>query len=311
MRAQVASQGRNLGDRPPYGYRLVDAGPHPNKAHARWGRRALRLDPDPATAPHVEWMFAQRLAGRSITAIARELNERGVPCPSQVDIERNRHRTGRAWIWQTVAAILANPRYTGRQTWNRQRTDTGSLDATDDVLGRAEARRWNSLQDWVVSEQVAHPPLVSEADFVAAQAIYATPTPADGSMRGFALTGLLFCQLCGRRLCGHWVHSRAGYRCRHGHTSAQVAEQDRRRNVYVRQDQVLMFLATHVPQLRQLDDERRLVLAAFQSVHELTVVCTNYTWRMEIDGITVFDGWPPQLPRREIPRQPRRSQMPT
>jgi hypothetical protein len=65
------------------------------------------------------------------------------------------------------------------------------------------------------------------------------------------LTGMLFCQLCGRRLCGHWVHGRAGYRCRHGHTSAQVAEQDRRRNVYVRQDQVLMFLAAHVPQLRQ------------------------------------------------------------
>ncbi|GFJ87834.1 recombinase family protein [Phytohabitans rumicis] len=137
MRAQVEGQGRNLGGRPPYGYRLVDAGPHPNRAHARWGRRALRLDPDPATAPHVAWMFAQRLAGRSITAIARDLNERGVPCPSQVDAERNRHRSGRAWIWQTVAAILANPRYTGRQTWNRQRTDSGpSTPPTTSWAGR-------------------------------------------------------------------------------------------------------------------------------------------------------------------------------
>jgi len=152
MRAQVAGQGRNLGGRPPYGYRLVDAGPHPNKAHARWGRRAMRLDPDPATAPHVEWMFAQRLAGWSITAIARDLNERGIPCPSRADAERNPHRSGRAWIWQTVAAILANPRYTGRQSWNRQRTDTGPLDSADDVLGRAEARRWNIAQDWVTSE---------------------------------------------------------------------------------------------------------------------------------------------------------------
>jgi hypothetical protein len=31
--------------------RLADAGPHPNKAHAAWGRRAHRLEPDPATAP--------------------------------------------------------------------------------------------------------------------------------------------------------------------------------------------------------------------------------------------------------------------
>ena len=51
MAAQTREQGRYLGGRPPYGYRLADAGPHPNKAHAAWGRRAHRLDPDPATAP--------------------------------------------------------------------------------------------------------------------------------------------------------------------------------------------------------------------------------------------------------------------
>lgn len=37
MRAQVCTQGRFLGGRPPYGYRLVDAGPHPNSVHAGWG----------------------------------------------------------------------------------------------------------------------------------------------------------------------------------------------------------------------------------------------------------------------------------
>jgi site-specific DNA recombinase len=62
MAAQTR-QGRYLGGRPPYGYRLADAGPHPNKAHAAWGRRAHRLEPDPHTAHVVSWMFAQRLAG--------------------------------------------------------------------------------------------------------------------------------------------------------------------------------------------------------------------------------------------------------
>jgi site-specific DNA recombinase len=62
MATQTREQGRYLGGRPPYGYRLADAGPHPNKAHAAWGRRAHRLEPDPATAPVVAWMFAQRLA---------------------------------------------------------------------------------------------------------------------------------------------------------------------------------------------------------------------------------------------------------
>jgi len=40
MATQTREQGRYLGGRPPYGYRLADAGPHPNKAHAAWGRRA-------------------------------------------------------------------------------------------------------------------------------------------------------------------------------------------------------------------------------------------------------------------------------
>jgi site-specific DNA recombinase len=56
MRAQTELQGRHLGGRPPYGYRLVDAGPHPNRADARWGRRLHRLEPDLATAPHVRWI---------------------------------------------------------------------------------------------------------------------------------------------------------------------------------------------------------------------------------------------------------------
>ena len=65
MAVQTREQGRYLGGRPPYGYRLGDAGPHPNKAHAAWGRRAHRLEPDPETAHVVRWIFAQRLAGHS------------------------------------------------------------------------------------------------------------------------------------------------------------------------------------------------------------------------------------------------------
>jgi hypothetical protein len=78
MAAQTLEQGRYLGGRPPYGYRLADAGPHPNKAHAAWGRRAHKLEPDPVTAPVVSWMFGQRLAGHSAARITRALNDAGV-----------------------------------------------------------------------------------------------------------------------------------------------------------------------------------------------------------------------------------------
>jgi site-specific DNA recombinase len=148
MQAQVVEQGRYLGGRPPYGYRLIDAGPHPNTAHARWGRRLQRLEPDPSTARHVRWIFAQRLAGHSTSRIAHDLNARGVQCPSSADPARNRHRRGAGWTLRTVATILANPRYTGRQVWNRQRTDHDST-----VSGRKRAgQKWNQPQDWMISK---------------------------------------------------------------------------------------------------------------------------------------------------------------
>ena len=94
MAAQTRDQGRYLGGRPPYGYRLGDAGPHPNKAHAAWGRRARKLEPNPQTAHVVRWIFAQRLAGHSVARIARALNEAGIPRPSASDPGRNLHRPG-------------------------------------------------------------------------------------------------------------------------------------------------------------------------------------------------------------------------
>jgi site-specific DNA recombinase len=86
MAVQAREQGRYLGGRPPYGYRLGDAGPHPNKAHAAWGRRAHRLEPDPETAHVVRWTFTQRLAGHSTARIARALNDAGVPLPGACQI---------------------------------------------------------------------------------------------------------------------------------------------------------------------------------------------------------------------------------
>src|SRR5260370_2055411 len=58
MATQTREQGRYLGGRPPYGYRLAGAGPHPNKAHAAWGRRAPPPEPHPRPAPPGPAIFA-------------------------------------------------------------------------------------------------------------------------------------------------------------------------------------------------------------------------------------------------------------
>jgi DNA invertase Pin-like site-specific DNA recombinase len=246
MTAQARDQSRHLGGRPPYGYRLVDAGPHPNAIHARWGRRLHQLDPDPVTAPHVRWIFAQRLTGSSAAAIARALNERGVPCPSSHDPTRNPHRRGDAWTLRTVAEILANPRYTGRQVWNRHRTDHHESVPGDKRTGRPQRHLPNPKDEWVISRRPAHPPLVSEQDFVAVQAITAIPRPDTDETRTYLLVGLLRCGLCGRLLDSHWVYRRPGYRCRHGHTSAHGSKVERPKNIYVRQDTAIAYAAAQL-----------------------------------------------------------------
>jgi DNA invertase Pin-like site-specific DNA recombinase len=249
MAVQVREQGRYLGGRPPYGYRLGDAGPHPNKAHAAWGRRARRLEPAPETAPTVRWIFAQRLAGHSVARIARALNEAGIPCPSAADPGRNPHRPGTRWTLGTVTTILANPRYTGRQVWNRQRTDRDLADPADVSLGHKDVQRWNLPDGWVISNRPAHPALVSEDDFVAAQDVSAARGPAPRGdvgipeRRRYLLAGLLVCGWCGRRMESAWSNGRPAYRCRHGHSSASAPDPERRKTAYVREDRILPHLA--------------------------------------------------------------------
>jgi hypothetical protein len=243
MATQTLEQGRYLGGRPPYGYRLADAGPHPNKAHAAWGRRAHKLEPDPDTAPVVAWMFAQRLAGHSAARITRALNDAGVPCPSAADPGRNPHRAGAGWTLRTVAAILANPRYTGRQVWNRQPSQAVLVDPADTGLGHRQVQRWNLPEGWVISRHPAHVALVSEADVIAAQDITAPRGPAGSAVRRYLLAGLLACGTCGRRLESAWSNGRPAYRCRHGHTSAASPDPTRPKSAYVREDQILPHLA--------------------------------------------------------------------
>jgi site-specific DNA recombinase len=245
MAVQTREQGRYLGGRPPYGYRLADAGPHPNRAHAAWGRRAHRLDPDPATAPTVRWIFAQRLAGHSVARIARALNEAGVPCPSAADPGRNTHRSGAGWSLGAVTTILENPRYTGRQVWNRQRTDTELVDPANVTLGHKSVPRWNLPDGWVISSRPAHPALVSEDDFIDAQDINASRGPVPKSepvVRRYLLAGLLACGLCGRRMESAWSNGKPAYRCRHGRTSAMALDPARPKNTYIREDKLLPHL---------------------------------------------------------------------
>jgi hypothetical protein len=142
-----------------------------------------------------------------------------------------------------VAAILANPRYTGRQVWNRQRTDFDLADPANTGLGHRQVQRWNLPEGWVISKHPAHAALVSEADFITAQQQTAQRGPAGQAVRRYLLAGLLACGRCGRRLESAWSNGSPAYRCRHGRTSAIRPEPGRPGNTYVREDQILPHLA--------------------------------------------------------------------
>jgi Recombinase len=55
--------------------------------------------------------------------------------PAWSAARRNPHRTGTGWTLGTVTTILQNPRYTGHQVWNRQRTDKDLANPADVSLG--------------------------------------------------------------------------------------------------------------------------------------------------------------------------------
>ena len=246
MTAQAA-QGRFLGGRPPYGYRLADAGPHPNPGKAANGQRAHHLAPDPVTAPIVQRIYDEYIAGAGLYRIAEGLTRDGVPCPSAADPERNRHRSGVAWSKVAVRTILRNPRYTGRQVWNRQRRDEVLIDVEDVALGHASKLRWNHESEWVWSDELAHEPIIDPETFARAQAHVQAGSNREvrrtsRRVNPYLLRGLVTCGLCGRRMQGSTSHGTARYRCKLAAEYALANKIDHPKALYVKERPVIEAL---------------------------------------------------------------------
>lgn len=135
--------------------------------------------------------------------------------------------------------------------------------------------RWNRAADWVISTRMAHPALVNEVDFIAAQAIRADRPTADGTTRTYLLAGLVTCCYCGRRMDAHWVNGRPGYRCRHGHTGPRTEHTPA--TLYLREDHLITRIshALHMP----VAASPSRVAAQLRARH-MMIVCTA-------DGVSV------------------------
>jgi site-specific DNA recombinase len=311
MAAQAKVEGRFLGGRPPYGYLIIDVGPHPNPAKAADGKRLHALAPDPQTAHVVRRIFAEYLAGRGLKAIAEGLTADDIPSPSAYDPGRNKHRCGIAWSWSAVGAILANPRYTGRQVWNRQPKSEVLIDVNDVGLGHTTKQTWNDPDKWVWSDQRVHEPLIDDETFRGAQGLRRAKDANDErsprrTPRPYALRGIVRCGICGRKMQGSWNHDRPHYRCTFLSQYAATNKVNHPPAVYVREDQLLpeldvwlsgLFSRQALPQtVRELEaaqgDEPRPNEAAQREIAECDARLRQHRAALEAGADPVIvTGW--------------------
>ena len=150
------------------------------------GQRLRRLEPDPVAAPVVQRIFAEFIAGRGLYAIAEGLTRDGIPSPVRARPGAQPAPARQRWRWSKAAvrAILQNPRYTGRQVWNRQRTRRGAPRRRG-RRARPRDRRCagTTTSQWVWSEHQTHPAII-DCDDVRRGAGHLRRRTAAGSPQG-------------------------------------------------------------------------------------------------------------------------------
>jgi site-specific DNA recombinase len=187
---------RGVQGRTPYGYMRV---------MSEDGRQAIRLEPDPKTAPVVRRMYEERLSGRTWQQIAEGLNADAIPPPG----------SSKQWSYQTVAHMLGSEAHlgicsSGPPTKPRINKRTGKPVKRIAKLTPADVA--------ALRKEKAFPPLV-ERD-VWEQVVAMKQAVAVRSASACLLTGVLRCGSCGGRMVRHHDSKRnfRSYRCQRHYT---------------------------------------------------------------------------------------------
>jgi site-specific DNA recombinase len=177
----------------PYGY-LEERTAHPNPMKRNMGATRARLVPDPERGPWVTRMFQWRVYEQlDCNGIARRLVEIGAPPP----------RSGGAWGYQSVYAILRNPKYTGRVVLGRTKNTGPSRKAGEKWITAVPREHWTWAADG--NEHLA---LVSMELWEQAQEIgrrrgrVADHTAPPAGRNLYPLRSRITCAQCHRRMCG-------------------------------------------------------------------------------------------------------------
>ncbi|MFF2618554.1 recombinase family protein [Kitasatospora sp. NPDC058046] len=154
---QHAIQGWNHGS-PPYPY-VAEIDPDaPEPRSGRFGVQRLKKK----LAPHPD---SRRFdASRELCRLRREEHLKGADIIAVLASEPNRYPIDGEWTHSLVEGLIANPKLTGYQVYNRKAKRTG----------RPGFSRLNPVSEWVWSPGVVHKPVVSLQEWREAQVVTAS-----------------------------------------------------------------------------------------------------------------------------------------
>ncbi|WP_159619869.1 recombinase family protein [Arthrobacter zhaoguopingii] len=181
-KASRRAEGSWLGGSPPYGLMIADG----------------KVAPDPVTAPTARFIAEQALAGRSLWALARELQKQGIPSPK-----------GGTWTVGSLSALLRSPAFAGLQSV-RRRSASGAWPAIADVYLDPDSRQPVSVGEGIISP--------TERSLILATLASRSSEYERGVVRGrkgsSTITGgLLRCDACGSRSSASSSSNGGSYRC--------------------------------------------------------------------------------------------------
>ena len=204
---EMVKDGKFVGGKAPYGYKLVLSGEISNH-----GRALHKLVIVPEQAEIIRQIYSYAVnQGMGFQKIANTLNKNGIPAPI---LEK--------WKSGTVRSILTNPIYMGYVTYNRRkngRANSTRLDRKDWIYAKEQNQELVivSQEMWERAQEIreARKKRINESK-QATSDLYMEQHNVPFSTRGkLALTGMVYCGYCGKRLkntgyANHWTSKKTG-----------------------------------------------------------------------------------------------------
>lgn len=204
---EMVKDGKFVGGKAPYGYKLVLSGEISNH-----GRALHKLVIVPEQAEIIRQIYSYAVnKGMGFQKIANTLNKNGIPAPI---LEK--------WKSGTVRSILTNPIYMGYVAYNRRkngRVNSTRLDRKDWIYAKEQNQELVivSQEMWERAQEIreARKKRINESK-QATSDLYMEQHNVPFSTRGkLALTGMVYCGYCGKRLkntgyANHWTSKKTG-----------------------------------------------------------------------------------------------------